>query len=81
MTMCAACAPSTTSKGKVDAGVHLPVLPAHLVMPCERPGLGPGTDARAALAHTRVALAACRRQHQATAGFYEGVRRRFGGNR
>lgn len=75
--MCAACSPSS-SKGTLDAGIHLPVLPASLGQPCAVPQLRAGQDARAALAGTRLALATCRRRHSGTVQFYADVRRNFG---
>ena len=76
--MLSACA-SSTSRGRADAGVALPPLPAHLDQPCPDAAIAAGANAKAVLARTRVALGACRRQQMATARFYNGVRHRFGG--
>jgi hypothetical protein len=73
MMMLAGCA----RYAEAPHGVHLPLLPAELARPCRDPGVAAGDDARKALAATRVALGACRRQAAATAGFYEDVRKRF----
>lgn len=63
---------------KPDVAVlTLPVMPAELRRECRDAALRQGTDARLALADTRLALAECRRRHGATVLFYDSVKREF----
>jgi hypothetical protein len=75
--MLAACGTSDSAKGKIDAGINLPNLPAHLKRACEDPPVKAGDDARRALGRTRVSLAECRRRHGGTVEFYDDTKRQF----
>ncbi len=77
MMMLAACS-SYVSKGKVDAGIELPLLPAELARRCGGTSIKKGDDARDVIARLQLALATCTRRHRNTVQFYNDTRAGFG---
>ena len=67
MIFASACSPSF-DPGPVAVRPVLPALPVEMVQECEEPGVD--RDAIVALTENRVALADCRRRHNAVVDFY-----------